>query len=186
MSCDNGGDQFVACCGHSCPARTCRSYEHTHAICNALNGVPAPKLPQYLEDKLKHMFGEIQEPFEKHCPPTRKNFLSYSFVLYKFCELLGEVRYRLAVLAVLLVPRPRLLLASLLTLPPTSPPPSPCAFFDGYSDVPLSAAEICGEALPAGRDLEEDMPGARLGIYQEYLGHAFCEHNGQSCAEHTP
>lgn len=65
-------------------------YEHTHTICNALNGVPAPKLPQYLEDRLKQMFGEIQEPFEKHCPPTRKNFLSYSFVLYKFCELLGE------------------------------------------------------------------------------------------------
>lgn len=65
-------------------------YEHTHSICNALNGVPAPKLPQYLEDRLKHMFGEIQEPFEKHCPSTRKNFLSYSYVLYKFCELLGE------------------------------------------------------------------------------------------------
>lgn len=65
-------------------------YEHTHSICNALNGVPAPKLPQYLEDRLKHMFGEIQEPFEKHCPATRKNFLSYSFVLFKFCQLLGE------------------------------------------------------------------------------------------------
>ncbi len=36
------------------------------------------------------MFSEIQEPFEKHCPTTRKNFLSYSYVLYKFCELLGE------------------------------------------------------------------------------------------------
>ena len=68
-------------------------YEHTHSICNALNGIPAPKLPQHLEDKLKQMFGEIQEPFEKYCPPTRKNFLSYSYVLYKFCELLGEDSY---------------------------------------------------------------------------------------------
>ena len=68
-------------------------YEHTHNICNALNGVPAPKLPQYLEDRLKHMFGEIQEPFEKWCPPTRKNFLSYGYVLFKFCELLGEVSH---------------------------------------------------------------------------------------------
>lgn len=66
-------------------------YENTNQICNALNGVPAPKLPQYLEEKLKRMFGEIQDPFEKHCPSTRKNFLSYSYVLYKFCELLGEV-----------------------------------------------------------------------------------------------
>lgn len=65
-------------------------YENCHQIVNALNGVPAPKLPQYLEDRLKRMFGEIQEPFERHCPPTRKNFLSYSYVLYKFCELLGE------------------------------------------------------------------------------------------------
>lgn len=65
-------------------------YENTNAICNALNGVPAPKLPPYLEERLKRMFGDIQEPFEKHCPPTRKNFLSYSYVLYKFCELLGE------------------------------------------------------------------------------------------------
>lgn len=67
-----------------------RYYENCHQIVNALNGVPAPRLPQYLEDRLKRMFGEIQEPFERHCPPTRKNFLSYSYVLYKFCELLGE------------------------------------------------------------------------------------------------
>ena len=39
------------------------------------------------------MFKDIQAPFEKHCPPERKNFLSYSYVLYKFCELLGEDEY---------------------------------------------------------------------------------------------
>lgn len=65
-------------------------YENTNQITNALNGVPAPTLPPYLEERLKAMFAEIQEPFERHCPPTRKNFLSYSYVLYKFCELLGE------------------------------------------------------------------------------------------------
>ena len=68
-------------------------YEHCHHICNALNGVPAPNLPNALEERLKHMFAEIQAPFEKHCPSTRKNFLSYSYVLYKFCELLGEDQY---------------------------------------------------------------------------------------------
>lgn len=68
-------------------------YEHCHHICNVLNGVPAPKLPSALEERLKAMFTEIQEPFEKHCPPTRRNFLSYSYVLYKFCELLGEDEY---------------------------------------------------------------------------------------------
>ena len=34
------------------------------------------------------MFKDIQQPFQKHCPDDRKNFLSYSYVLHKFCELL--------------------------------------------------------------------------------------------------
>lgn len=68
-------------------------YEHKHAICNILNGVPAPKLPTALEERLKAMFAEIQEPFERNCPPNRKNFLSYGYTLYKFCELLGEDDY---------------------------------------------------------------------------------------------
>jgi hypothetical protein len=41
-----------------------------------------------LEDTFKSMFMQIQDPFEKHCPPTRKNFLSYSYVFHKFCQLL--------------------------------------------------------------------------------------------------
>ena len=53
-------------------------YEHTNAICNILNGVPAPKLPMELEERLKAMFAEMQEPFERHRPPDRNNFLSYS------------------------------------------------------------------------------------------------------------
>ena len=35
------------------------------------------------------MFKEIQIPFIRHCPKDRKNFLSYSYVLHKFVELLG-------------------------------------------------------------------------------------------------
>ena len=30
---------------------------------------------------------------EKYCPSTRKNFLSYSYVLYKFCQLLDKDEY---------------------------------------------------------------------------------------------
>ena len=55
-------------------------YEHTNAICNILNGVPAPKLSAALEDRLKAMFVEIQEPFERNRPKERKNFLSYGCV----------------------------------------------------------------------------------------------------------
>lgn len=73
--------------------RLSKWYEHCHAICNALNGTPAPKLSAALETTLKNMFNEIQKPFDtwvKVVAPQRKNFLSYGYVLYKFCELLGE------------------------------------------------------------------------------------------------
>lgn len=39
------------------------------------------------------MFDKIQEPFEKHCPKERINFLSYSYVLHKFFQLLGFDEY---------------------------------------------------------------------------------------------
>jgi hypothetical protein len=68
-------------------------YEHVPYISNILNGMQPPKMTQGLEDKLRMMFRDIQEPFNKHCPESRKNFLSYSYVLYKFCELLGEDDY---------------------------------------------------------------------------------------------
>ena len=68
-------------------------YEHAPYITTILNGVKPPTMPQALEDRLRLMFGQIQKPFEKHCPENRKNFLSYSYVLYKFCELLGEDEY---------------------------------------------------------------------------------------------
>lgn len=68
-------------------------YDHANAICNLLNGVPAPDLPPDLEAQLKSMFLETQEPFRRHRPKGRKNFLSYAYTLHKFCELLGEDQY---------------------------------------------------------------------------------------------
>lgn len=66
-------------------------YEHAHYVCTLINGVPAPRLEPDLEERLKHMFVTIQQPFERAIKDTpRKNFLSYSYVLYKFCELLGR------------------------------------------------------------------------------------------------
>lgn len=65
-------------------------YEHAPYIASTLNGVTPPRMTQALEDKLRIMFHHIQKPFEKHCPGDRKNFLSYSYILYKFCELLSE------------------------------------------------------------------------------------------------
>ena len=68
-------------------------YEHVPYIATILNGIQPPTMPQALEDRLRLMFHKIQAPFEKHKPANRKNFLSYSYVLYKMCELLGEDDY---------------------------------------------------------------------------------------------
>jgi transcriptional regulator NrdR family protein len=68
-------------------------YEHAPYIATMLSGIQPPTMPQELEDKLRIMFHKIQAPFDKHKPANRKNFLSYSYVLYKLCELLGEDRY---------------------------------------------------------------------------------------------
>ena len=68
-------------------------YEHIPFIATILNGIQPPTMPQALEDRLRLMFHQIQKPFELHKPADRKNFLSYSYVLYKFCELLGEDSY---------------------------------------------------------------------------------------------
>ena len=53
-----------------------------------INGKKAPILTRQYEEQLRNMFKEIQTPFMQHCPENRKNFLSYSYVLHKFCELL--------------------------------------------------------------------------------------------------
>jgi hypothetical protein len=68
-------------------------YEHVPYITNILNGIKPPSMPQELEEYLRIMFKDIQKPFDDNCPSERKNFLSYSYVLYKFCELLGEDDY---------------------------------------------------------------------------------------------
>jgi Zn finger protein HypA/HybF involved in hydrogenase expression len=65
-----------------------RCYDHVAHVLNRLNGISAPVLSRELEEKLRFMFKEIQFSFVKHCPKKRSNFLSYSYVLYKFCELL--------------------------------------------------------------------------------------------------
>jgi len=63
-------------------------YEHTTHIISKLSGIPPPSINRKTEEKMRHMFKEIQAPFEKHRPPDRVNFLSYSYVLHKFCQLL--------------------------------------------------------------------------------------------------
>lgn len=64
-------------------------YEHIPHIISILTNKRAPTLDRKTEEVLRSLFKEIQIPFMNNCPPNRKNFLSYSYVLHKFCELLG-------------------------------------------------------------------------------------------------
>lgn len=68
-------------------------YENTSLITCLLTGRKPPRLSVVEEEQLRRMFQAIQIPFEKHCPNDRKNFLSYSYCLYKFCELLNLDKY---------------------------------------------------------------------------------------------
>lgn len=67
-------------------------YEHIAFIKNKL-GIKPPIFSPELEDTLCNLFMEIQAPYAKTCPDYRVNFLNYYYVLYKFCELLGEDQY---------------------------------------------------------------------------------------------
>jgi ribosomal protein L37AE/L43A len=68
-------------------------YEHIPYIINKINGKPPPTITKEMEEKLRFMFKEIQGPFELHCPKNRKNFLSYSYVIHKFIQLLNMDEY---------------------------------------------------------------------------------------------
>ena len=63
-------------------------YEHVQHIINKVSGIPPPKITREVEEKFRQMFKEAQEPFSLYCPKNRKNFLSYSYTLHKFCQLL--------------------------------------------------------------------------------------------------
>lgn len=65
-----------------------QAYDHVTQIVCRLTGCPPPRLHPSLEECCRIMFIQIQPCFEKH-KGSRKNMLSYSFLLYKFCELLG-------------------------------------------------------------------------------------------------
>lgn len=69
-----------------------KHYEHIAFIKNKL-GIKPPVFTPELEDTLCNLFMEIQAPYAKTCPDYRVNFLNYYYVLFKFCELLGETQY---------------------------------------------------------------------------------------------
>lgn len=63
-------------------------YEHSTHIWSKLSGNEPPTINRDTEEILRKLFKQMQGPFEKHCPDDRVNFLSYSYVLHKLCQLL--------------------------------------------------------------------------------------------------
>jgi hypothetical protein len=64
-------------------------YDQTMQIWCRVTGNQPMRLDPIAEEKIRLLFIRIQEPFKKHCPVNRKNFLSYPYCMYKFCQLLG-------------------------------------------------------------------------------------------------
>ena len=66
-----------------------KMYDHVQQIKNKIQQqMTMLTLSKEMEEKLQHMFKEIQPAFIKYCPANRSNFLSYPYVLYKLCQLL--------------------------------------------------------------------------------------------------
>ena len=68
-------------------------YEHIPNLISKITNKPPLTITKDFEEVLLELFDKIQEPFKKNCPKERKNFLSYSYTLYKFCQLLGKDEY---------------------------------------------------------------------------------------------
>lgn len=68
-------------------------YEHVPHILQIINGQEPPNFSRADEAKIKKMFKDIQKPFALFCPASRTNFLNYSYILHKFCELLDLDEY---------------------------------------------------------------------------------------------
>ena len=50
---------------------------------------PPPRMTPEQEEQLRSMFKAVNRLWIKYKPEERKNFLSYNYCLYKFCEILG-------------------------------------------------------------------------------------------------
>jgi hypothetical protein len=71
-----------------------KMYDHVQQIKNRIqHQMTNLTLSKEMEEKLQHMFKEIQPAFIKYCPTNRANFLSYPYTLYKLCQLLEMDEY---------------------------------------------------------------------------------------------
>ena len=64
-------------------------YEHTQLIHHKITDKPPPRLTPAQEEKIKLLFMAASSAFSRVCPPDRRNFISYSFIIQRLCKLLG-------------------------------------------------------------------------------------------------
>lgn len=69
-------------------------YEHAPLILMKLTNIPPIRFSDHLENKLIEMFTEVLTIYRSVKPDNRTNFFSYSYILYKFLELLGYDEYK--------------------------------------------------------------------------------------------
>ncbi len=68
-------------------------YEHIPFILSKITNKPAPTISRETEELIKKMFKQTEEPFNKHCPKDRKNYLNYAFFFHKIFEILEMPEY---------------------------------------------------------------------------------------------
>lgn len=66
-----------------------RAYDHVAQITSRISGIRPLRIPPDTEETLKQMFLQMQPAFERHAPKSRKNFLSYSYVLFRCFQILN-------------------------------------------------------------------------------------------------
>lgn len=70
-----------------------KQYEHTTQITCRITNRPLPRLTMRTQEMCRLMFRACQEPFSRHANMVcqgRKNFMSYSYILFQFLYILGE------------------------------------------------------------------------------------------------
>ncbi|MCU7951768.1 MAG: hypothetical protein KZQ69_17495, partial [gamma proteobacterium symbiont of Bathyaustriella thionipta] len=73
--------------------RLSKYYNNIQQIYCEIMGVDPIIVPRETEEKIINMFQEMQDSFKKNCPPNRKSFLSYSYVLNKLFKMLDLEEY---------------------------------------------------------------------------------------------
>lgn len=68
-----------------------KHYQSTSQIWATITGHNPPTLTPQEENQLECMFQKVQEVWDIVRPVNRSNFLSYPYVLYKFCQLIGRI-----------------------------------------------------------------------------------------------